>query len=108
MSSLTQGITVHQFHYHANTGDAITQQMRFIQNALKEIGIDGEIYAKKFPRKLLPQIKSFQKERLWNADLLLIHHSFGNPAFDELARVEIPKAIVYHNITPAEFYGHDP
>jgi glycosyltransferase involved in cell wall biosynthesis len=107
-STPAQEITVHQYHFHAGPGDAITQQMFFIQKALASQGIRGEIFASKFTRKLLPRVKAFHQGALWNGDLLLIHHSFGNPAFPRLLRVEIPKAIVYHNITPEEFFAHDP
>ena len=30
---------------------------------------------------------------MWNADLILVHHSHGNPALADLLRVEIPMAL---------------
>src|SRR5262249_23168543 len=36
------------------------------------------------------------------------HHSHGNPWLKQLLAIEIPKALMYHNVTPAIFFPHDP
>lgn len=82
--------------------------MLFIQRALKKIGIAGEIFAHKTKNFEKDQVKRFHLEQAWNCDLMFIHHSLGNPVLPELLRVEIPKALMYHNITPAVFFKHDP
>ncbi len=103
----SQNVTIHQFHYAASAGDAITSQMLFVRSALNDAGIGGEIFSveNKAPRSY--EIEPFLPARLWNADLVLVHHSHGNPALRQLLRVEVPKALIYHNITPAQYFGHD-
>ena len=102
-----QPTTVHQFHFSVREADAVTNHMRLIQSALAEIGIGGKILAaesKAFPKGT----ERFDPRRAWSCDLFLIHHSHGNPQLDAVLAVEIPKVLVYHNVTPPEFFRHDP
>lgn len=103
-----QPFRVHQFHYSASPADGVSHQMFFIRSALKEIGISGEIFASKLNGLSEPLVFKFVSEKIWDCDLLLVHHSHGNPDLKKLSRIEVPKALVYHNITPAKFYPHDP
>ena len=98
---------VHQFHYSVAPGDAITQQMLLIRNVLKKAGIEGEIFAveNRFPER---PIRRYSPEAMGDGSLLLLHHSQGNPSLEELLRLPVPCALMYHNITPEEFYRHDP
>lgn len=104
---MSQHLSIHQFHPQVGYGDAITQQLFFIQRALRGVGIGGEIFAREIKHFQGGEIKSFQLDQAWNCDLILIHHSLGNPALQELMRLEVPKAVVYHNITPSVFFKHD-
>lgn len=104
----SQPITIHQFHFAATAGDAITNQMRLIQSALREAGIGGEIFAVENRAPAAYGIKRFEPAQMWNSDLILVHHSHANPRLDEVLRIEIPKALIYHNVTPARFFLHDP
>ena len=103
-----QRVTIHQFHYNAAGEDAITNQMRFIRETLHEAGIGGEVFAKEIKGTARGWVLPYNQETLWNSDLLLIHHSQQNPKLGELLEIEVPKAIVYHNVTPADFFSHDP
>ena len=38
-------------------------------------------------------------------DTLLLHFSMGNEVFDQLAKLPGRKIVVYHNVTPAEFFS---
>lgn len=38
-------ISIHQFHYRASAGEAVTQHMLFIREALAEAGIGGKIFS---------------------------------------------------------------
>lgn len=103
-----QNITIHQFHYTAAPRDAVTNHMRFIRSSLKRGGINGEIFSKEIRGGELTEIRSFTSDQIWNCDLLLIHHSQGNPLLKSLLKMEIPKALIYHNITPPEYFSSDP
>jgi glycosyltransferase involved in cell wall biosynthesis len=102
-----QPLTVHQFHFSAAPHDAVYNQMVFLQAALREVHIDGDLFACEIKPGLEGKVQPFASA-LWDCDLLLIHHSHGNPLLKEVLKVEVPKALVYHNITPAEFFPHDP
>ncbi len=107
-SALNQPVTVHQFHFSATAGDAVTNHMLLIRQALREGGIGGEIFVGENKAPASYGIQTFSPEKLWASDLIYIHHSHGNPLLENLLRVEIPKALLYHNVTPPEFFAHDP
>lgn len=105
----SQSFRVHQFHYSVSPSDGISHQLFFIQAALKQIGVSGEIFTSQLVGGIKPpRAFKLNTEKMWDCDLLLIHHSHGNPDLRKLSRIEIPKALMYHNITPAKFYPHDP
>ncbi len=104
----SQPIVVHQFHFTATAGDAITNQMLLIRATLKEAGIGGEIFVVENRAPELFGIRRFDSASLWNSDLILIHHSHANPQLEEVLGIEIPKALIYHNVTPSSFFLHDP
>jgi len=102
-----QPVRVHQFHYTASNADAVTNQMLFIREALKKVGVGGEIFVGLNGAPASHGISDFAPGRLWDSDLILVHHSHGNPLLKDVLRLDIPKAIVYHNITPPGFFLHD-
>lgn len=99
---------VHQYHDAAQPFDAVTNHLLLIQKSLKEVGIGGEIFARQIKPDHWPAVRQFSEKQVWNCDLLLLHHSQGSPWLHRLLAIEVPKAVVYHNITPAEFFRHDP
>ncbi len=104
----SQPITIHQFHFTATAGDAITNQMRLIRLALAEAGIGGDIFVVENRAPEAYGIRRFDPAQMWNSDLVLIHHSHANPRLSDVLGIEIPKALIYHNVTPAGFFLHDP
>lgn len=104
---MSQPFTVHQYHPYTAPGDAITQQMVFLRHAFRDASIGGEIFSSVNYAPEAYQIRQFVPARLWDCDLLLIHHSQGNPQLDLLLNMPLNKAMVYHNITPAHFFRHD-
>lgn len=103
-----QPFTIHQYHYSVTSHDAISNHLFWIQDVLKKSGIAGEIFASQISELPEGKVQPFKKANLWNCDLLLIHHSQGNPDLKRLLDIEVPKALIYHNITPEEFFRHDP
>ena len=101
-------ISIHQFHYRASAGEAVTQHMLFIREALAEAGIGGKIFS--VQRKNLPQgkVQAWSPDSAWDCDLLLIHHSQYNPNLKELLSIEVPKAVIYHSQPPASLFSYDP
>jgi len=101
-------IAIHQFHYRASAGEAITQHMLFIRESLAEIGVGGKIFS--MERKNLPQgkVQAWSPDSVWDCDLLLIHHSQYNPELKKILSIEVPKAVIYHSQPPSRFFAHDP
>ena len=99
---------VHQFHYWASPGDAITNQMRFLRKTLQEAGYDAKIFARSIKGNLKDEVIPFDGKAIEDADLLLLHHSQGTPELESILRLKSPRALVYHNITPSHFFSHDP
>jgi|694.fasta_scaffold37437_3 glycosyltransferase involved in cell wall biosynthesis len=102
-----QPLTVHQFHFRASAGEAVTQQMLFLKEAFADIGIGGKIFA--VERKNLTQgkVEKWSLDSAWDCDLLLVHHSQGNPSLSSIQSLEVPQALVYHSLPPETFYSHD-
>lgn len=104
----SQPLTIHQFHYRASAGEAVTQHMLFIREALAEMGVGGKIFS--VQRTNLPQgkVQAWSLDSVWDCDLLLVHHSQYNPNLKELLSVEVPKAVVYHSQPSETYFAHDP
>jgi glycosyltransferase involved in cell wall biosynthesis len=95
---------VHQFHSGTAHGDAITQQLIYLRNCLRELGYDSEIYAEHIPDSLAGEINLLSVYRPSSHDLLLVHHSIGHTAIDVLLGLNVPIVTIYHSITPPEFF----
>lgn len=98
--------TVYQFHPTIAFGDAVGNDCFGLQHLLWQHGVRSELFAE----DARPEVRAFV--RGWR-DLvkepkdhaaLLIHVSMGNEFLDDIATLDIPKAVVYHNITPARFF----
>lgn len=99
---------IHQFHYWAAPSDAITNQMVLINQALSQADMGGEIFSVSIKEGAPKNILKWSPGEVGPDDLLLIHHSQGNPMLEELLALNTKRALVYHNITPADFFKHDP
>ncbi len=98
---------VHQFHYSVTPKDAVTNQMIFLRQALAEIGVSGDIYATEIKDGEHLGVLPFSPGAMREGDCLLVHHSHGNPSLNDALALSLPKALIYHNVTPGEYYRHD-
>jgi glycosyltransferase involved in cell wall biosynthesis len=96
---------VHQFHSGTATGDAITNQMLEVQAQLRRMGLRSEIYAEHVSSDLGLRVRSLASLTGSDRELLLVHHSHGYLAFDDVVELPNPIVTVYHNITPEHFLG---
>lgn len=104
---MTQPITaIHQFHHGVDLGDGVTNSLLFIQRLLRQLGFESHLYAANIPATMADRVRPCHElERLdGDSTLLLHHHSMGHDLGDWLTRLAIPRALVYHNITPADFF----
>ncbi|EAU67272.1 glycosyltransferase family 4 protein [Stigmatella aurantiaca] len=101
---------VHQLVPRLAWGDAVGNQVRYLQALLQAWGHPSDIFADQWddacreqtrPATLLPRA-------MGPGDLLLVHHSFQSRLVPLLRRTPGRKALVYHNITPSRlFEGFD-
>ncbi len=95
---------VHQFHSGTAMGDAITNQMLQLQVVLQEMGYHSEIFAEHIPPALTGKILSIHHYLGSESELLLAHHSIGHDAFDDVLALPNDIVVVYHNVTPEEYF----
>ncbi len=96
---------VHQFHPVLAPGDAMSNHVFALQRRLREWGHEAHAYAieaKPGVEEVLPYRRLFRD--VAPEDLVLLHFSMGNEVFTQLAKLRARKVLVYHNITPAEFF----
>ena len=96
---------VHQFHPVLAPADSMSDHVFALRRYLREWGYASEAYAveaKPGTDGVLPYRRLFRTVR--PTDLLIMHFSIGNEVFDQLARLRCRKALVYHNVTPPEFF----
>ena len=100
-----QKIKIHQFHSGSGISDAVTNAMIFTQSLLECLGFESAIFAEHVHPGLTGKIRRLDELRLAQRDILLMHHSMGHDAFQRLADLRCRKFLVYHNITPPEFFS---
>ncbi len=95
---------IHQFHSGAAGGDAITNQMLQLQRRLRRLGYFSEVYAQYIDESMSELIKPLDAFVEMPSTALLVHHSMGHTAFDQLMALSVPMVTVFHSITPASFF----
>ena len=95
---------VHQFHSGTAVGDAITNQMLDLRRVLRELGYESEIFAEHIAPGLHDRIHSVHGYRGPETDLILLHHSMGYEAFDDVIALPNDIVTVYHNVTPEQYF----
>ncbi len=96
---------MHQFTEGMYRGDAVSDHVLLIQKWLKEMGFVSHIYATKFETIFQDVVRPVQEYEPDAAEQCLVHHhAVGSVMAERLKNVHLPQVLVYHNITPPEFY----
>lgn len=96
---------VHQFHPVLGPGDAMSSHVFALRSHLRDWGYESHAYAveaKPGVEGVLPYRRLFRTVR--PTDMLILHFSIGHEVFDQLARLDARTVLVYHNVTPPEFF----
>lgn len=84
-------------------GDAVSNDTLALDKIIKSMGIDTEIYAetigKNLPAKKIQNIKNISEN-----DIIIYHMSTGTELNFLINRFVCRKIMIYHNITPPEFF----
>lgn len=97
---------MHQFTEGMYEGDAVSDHVLLIQEWLQNLGYISRIYATKFEPTLQSKVMDFHKYDPDPAEQLVIyHHAVGSEMAEQLQVFNKSQILIYHNITPSEFYS---
>jgi glycosyltransferase involved in cell wall biosynthesis len=99
------GPAIHQVLPNLDYGDAISNQAILLKRLLRSKGFQSEIFVRYFHYKVMHECKLFKPESIDPSALLIYHHSIGTDLTNFVLTHPAPKMLVYHNITPYEFYA---
>ncbi|MCB1777748.1 MAG: glycosyltransferase family 4 protein, partial [Candidatus Competibacteraceae bacterium] len=95
---------IHQFCPSCDVGDGITNGALLTRKILQSLGFRSEIFSGEVPADLQDIIRNYRDYRSQPDQVLLVHHSMGTTTWDWVGQQDAVKILVYHNITPAEFF----
>jgi glycosyltransferase involved in cell wall biosynthesis len=98
------GPAINQFLPNLAHGDAISNEAIFIRDQLRDHGFRSEIYVQYIDPKVADECHQFTVERVERSDAAIYHHSIGAEITQHLIEFTGPKCLIYHNITPGEFF----
>jgi len=99
-------ISIHQVLATLGYGDAIGHEVLRIQRVLRGAGYESEIFVETADYRLEPLTRDYRELIDFSrADNLLLHHfSLGSRASRTAFAVPDRMALIYHNITPPEYF----
>ena len=97
---------LHQLVPNLAFGDAISQQALTLQRLLRGLGLCSEIYAQYVDSRLRGRARPYRQlhEEQGDEAPVLYHFSIGSEVTDTYRLLPNPRALLYHNITPPEFF----
>jgi glycosyltransferase involved in cell wall biosynthesis len=95
---------IHQFLPNLAFGDAISNHALWIRDTLRELGYESDIYVRFIDERVAAECALFSPDVLQETDAVIYHHSLGSEITPHVVRFAGPKCLIYHNITPAEFF----
>ena len=100
------GPAVHQVLATLGYGDAIGHEVLGIQQVLREAGYASDIFVETADRRLEPLTRDYRElVDASHPDNLLLHHfSIGSKASRIAYAIPDRMALIYHNITPPEYF----
>jgi len=89
-----------------NPFDAIGNEVCVIQDELIKLGFHSEIYAQNIHPSMKNRAKNYQhyKKPKDKDEVFIYHHSIGSDLFDFILSLDSKIIMIYHNITPPEFF----
>jgi glycosyltransferase involved in cell wall biosynthesis len=99
-------ISIHQVLATLGYGDAIGHEVLGIQRVLRGAGYQSEIFVETADHRLEPQTRDYRElVDFSHRDHLLLHHfSLGSKASRTAYALPDRMALIYHNITPPEYF----
>ncbi len=95
---------IHQIGSNLSFGDAISNDMLEIQASLTKLGFDSKIFAQYVDPRMTKHFNLFTEYKGDSKNIVLFHASIGGDLFDFVRKLPDKKILVYHNITPPDFF----
>lgn len=97
---------IHQFATSLTYGDAISDEMLEIQSVLREKGYESEIFVRFFEPRMARYMRDFREYKKYSSpdNVVIFHFSIGSPVSKMFFRIPDKKIMIYHNITPYDFF----
>jgi glycosyltransferase involved in cell wall biosynthesis len=95
---------IHQVLPNMGCGDAISNQAVFIRNTLRDEGYSSNIYVRNVDPCVSHECAIFSPAAIPESSSIIYHHSVGTELTRHVIAHPGPKFLIYHNITPAEFF----
>jgi glycosyltransferase involved in cell wall biosynthesis len=90
----------------AHRGDAIGDEAVRIRDVLRRSGRESEIYALDIDEEAEGEVLPFSERR--ESDVVVLHFALPSPLTSAFAESRSKRVLIYHNITPPEFFrGYD-
>jgi glycosyltransferase involved in cell wall biosynthesis len=86
-------------------GDATSAHVLLLQRWLRELGFESDIYFALNTSGETEGVKPFVLSALAGEDLVIFHHTMGSEILAQLSEARVPLVLIYHNITPPQFFG---
>ncbi len=100
---------LHQFIIGASPGDAITDQALLLRRWLREEGFHSNLFAEGVNAALTDQVYSYLRYHPSRPnEVVVLHHSIGSAVVDYLLSLDVRFLLIYHNVTPPQFFNMDP
>lgn len=96
---------INQFLPNLAYGDAISNHAIWIRETLRDLGFQSEIFARYIDPRVAHECQVFSSDVLKASTAVIYHHSIGSEITSHLLGFAGPKCLIYHNITPAEFFA---
>ncbi len=97
---------IHQFVAGFSKGDAISNEARVLRDRFRAWGFASEIFCE--TKRILPELRKDAHDISTctpsASDIVLLHLSIGSPVNEAFRAMACRKALLYHNITPPEYF----
>jgi len=97
---------IHQFATSLTYGDAISDEMLEIQKVLRAKGYESEIFTRFYEPRMARFTHDFREYSKFSSpsNAVIFHFSIGSPVSKMFFRIPDRRIMIYHNITPYEFF----
>jgi L-malate glycosyltransferase len=99
---------IHQIVAGFANGDAISNEVRVMRSLFRSWGFESHVYSEQ--KRILPELRGEARDLAASQrdfrpdDVVLLHLSIGSDVNDLFPKLQGRKAILYHNITPPDYF----